>query len=177
MASEGLAVDDTGNIYVVDQNTSNVRKISESGIINRVAGTSLSGFSGDGGGPLFAKLNAPTGVAIDKNGRLFIADQINNRIRCIGCKMPAGITNINTNKMRQIIISPNPTSSRFDVTLPSVLNEQVEYKIFDAMGKMLKQFVGQTNSQQSLELNAPSGLYYVQAIISSQVLTEKFVLE
>lgn len=50
--------------------------------ITTVAGTGGSGgFSGDGGPATQAQLNSPTGVAVDGAGTLYIADQVNNRIR------------------------------------------------------------------------------------------------
>ena len=46
-----------------------------------VAGNGTLGFSGDGGPAVSAELNAPTGVAVDRAGNLFIADTGNRRIR------------------------------------------------------------------------------------------------
>ncbi|MBE2290487.1 MAG: T9SS type A sorting domain-containing protein, partial [Chitinophagaceae bacterium] len=47
-----------------------------------------AGFSGDNDTAIYAKLNHPTGVAVDSAGNIFIADQMNNRIRMVS---PAGI--------------------------------------------------------------------------------------
>ena len=45
------------------------------------AGTGLGGSSGDGGQATAAELFLPSGIAVDGNGNLFIADNSNNRIR------------------------------------------------------------------------------------------------
>ena len=51
--------------------------------ITIVAGTGTAGFAGDGGAAAAADLNAPSGVAVDTAGNLFIADSANNRIRTV----------------------------------------------------------------------------------------------
>jgi hypothetical protein len=55
--------------------------VTPGGVISTVAGNGTSGFSGDGGPATLAQLNAPTGVAVDAAGNLYIADQVNNRVR------------------------------------------------------------------------------------------------
>ncbi len=76
-----LAIDSIGNVYIADYNNNNVRKVSTSGIITTVAGSGIAGYSGDGGLASLAKLNKPSGLAIDSMGNLFIADWNNNCIR------------------------------------------------------------------------------------------------
>src|SRR5947209_8409144 len=49
--------------------------------ISTIAGTGTAGFSGDGGPATSATLMAPTGVAVDAGGDVFIADVNNGRIR------------------------------------------------------------------------------------------------
>jgi trimeric autotransporter adhesin len=78
----GIAVDDTGNVYVVDQGNNRVRRISAAGIVVTVAGSgNLPGFAGDGGPASKALLYEPEDVALDAAGNLYIADTGNNRIR------------------------------------------------------------------------------------------------
>ena len=76
-----IAVDSKLNLYVADNFNNRVRKIDPSGIITTVAGTGAAGYSGDGGLATGAMLNAPTGVALDKAGNLFIADNGNSVVR------------------------------------------------------------------------------------------------
>jgi hypothetical protein len=84
----GIALDDTGNVYIADQVNNVIRKIRVStGIITTVAGngynygTGKGGYSGDGGPATAAELNNPTGVAIDGLGNMYIADYQNNVVR------------------------------------------------------------------------------------------------
>jgi len=58
------------------------------GIITIVAGNGHRGFSGDGGPATQASLWQPEGIALDKDGSLYIADNWNNRIRKVS---PNGI--------------------------------------------------------------------------------------
>jgi uncharacterized protein (TIGR03437 family) len=51
--------------------------------ITTVAGTGASGYSGDGGQATSAQLSIPWGIAVDASGNLYIADEINNRIRMV----------------------------------------------------------------------------------------------
>jgi sugar lactone lactonase YvrE len=78
---EGVAVDGAGNLFIADTFNQCIRKVGSDGIITTVAGTGVSGFSGDGGAATSAQLVNPWGVAVDGAGNLFIADSGNNRIR------------------------------------------------------------------------------------------------
>lgn len=77
-----VAYDGSGNLYIADANNHVVREIAKgSGAITTIAGTGVAGFSGDGGAATSAQLDTPTGIAIDANGNLYIADSHNQRIR------------------------------------------------------------------------------------------------
>jgi sugar lactone lactonase YvrE len=77
----GVAVDVFGNLFIADYYNNRIREVGTSGIITTVAGTSSASYSGDGGPAANASLYHPFGVALDSLGNLFIADEINNRIR------------------------------------------------------------------------------------------------
>ena len=77
-----VAVDASGNLFIADTNNNRIRMVT-GGIITTVAGTGQSGFGGDGGSATSARLDHPSGVAVDASGDLFIADTGNNRIRMI----------------------------------------------------------------------------------------------
>lgn len=79
--SYGVAVDNTGNVYIADSANCRIRKVDSQGIITTVAGTGSCGFSGDGGRATNASINIANDVAVDNQGNIFIADTTNYRIR------------------------------------------------------------------------------------------------
>ncbi|WP_410210311.1 hypothetical protein [Aquirhabdus sp.] len=82
---KGIAVDDNGYIYVADMMSSTIRKITPSGVVTTLAGTSNVFAYADGTGAA-AKFDYPQDVAVDKNGNVLVAD--NGTIRKI---TPAGV--------------------------------------------------------------------------------------
>jgi hypothetical protein len=75
-------VDGSGNLFITDIGNQRVRRVdARTGIITTVAGIGTQGFSGDGGPATSAQLDNPSGLAVDNNDNLFIADTDNNRIR------------------------------------------------------------------------------------------------
>jgi sugar lactone lactonase YvrE len=80
----GVAVDGAGNVYFADASNHRVRKVSAAGTITTVAGTGVRGFSGDGGPATRAQLFTPDDVALDREGNLYIADVVNDRVRRVG---------------------------------------------------------------------------------------------
>jgi sugar lactone lactonase YvrE len=75
----GVAVAKDGSVYVADGGASNrIRKLDAQGIVTTHAG-GAEGFA-DGRGAA-ASFNTPSGLALDKDANLYVADTGNNRIR------------------------------------------------------------------------------------------------
>jgi uncharacterized protein (TIGR03437 family) len=81
-----VAVDAAGNLYIADYNNHAVRKVS-GGTISTLAGNGTPGYSGDGGLGKNAQLNLPSGIALDAQGNVYVADSGNHVVRKIS---PAG---------------------------------------------------------------------------------------
>ncbi|MFV0460951.1 MAG: hypothetical protein ACK5MT_19525 [Actinomycetales bacterium] len=77
----GVAVDSQDRVYYADASQHRVRRIEADGTVTDIAGTGTAGFSGDGGQATQAMLRAPSRLAFDAAGNLYIADTSNNRIR------------------------------------------------------------------------------------------------
>ena len=90
-----VALDRTGNLFIADQDNHRIRKVdAATGLIATVAGSGPTGFyrgafSGDGGPATEARLNSPSGIAVDAAGNFFIADTYNRRVRRVDS--PSGI--------------------------------------------------------------------------------------
>jgi hypothetical protein len=82
-----LAVGPNGNVYIADDGRDQILVRRSDGSFAVVAGTGRSGYSGDGGPALRARLGRPQGMAFARDGTLYFADSKNNRIRAIS---PAG---------------------------------------------------------------------------------------
>lgn len=87
MIPSGVAADAAGNLYIADLN-SRVLKVATSGTVTIAAGTGLAGYSGDGKAATSAQLAAPSTVAVDAAGNLYIADYGNTSVRKV---TPAGV--------------------------------------------------------------------------------------
>ena len=78
-----IARDAAGNLYVADFENHRIRKIDTGGIITTFAGTGEHLFNGEGLLATETNIGEPTGVACDSEGNVYIADQVNNRIRVV----------------------------------------------------------------------------------------------
>ena len=78
---QGLAIDSSGALLIADSGNNRVRRLTSDGTITTIAGTGVSGYTGDGGPAVAATLRAPTGVYVDSAGNIYISDTSNYRIR------------------------------------------------------------------------------------------------
>jgi sugar lactone lactonase YvrE len=79
---QGVAVDAAGNLYIADTYNHVVRRVDGAGVITTFAGTE-AGLAGDGGPANKAQLSLPMAVAAAADGRVFICDAGNSRMRCL----------------------------------------------------------------------------------------------
>ncbi len=84
-APAGVVVDSKGDVYIADTGDNEIRMVTPKGIIERVAGNGSTCAKppkcGDGGPATSAQLTAPSGIALDRHGDLYIADTGDSEIR------------------------------------------------------------------------------------------------
>jgi sugar lactone lactonase YvrE len=104
---QGVTVDAAGNIYIADTGNGRIRKVDAiTGLISTVAGTGApppcappqlkcgSNYQGDNGPAILGNLSAPTGVAVDGQGHLYIAESGDDRVRAVDLNPPGFITTL-----------------------------------------------------------------------------------
>lgn len=80
----GLELDGDGNLFIVDRLNYCIRRVdAKTGMISTIAGTGKKGYSGDGGPGASAQLVEPNGLALDRKGKLYIADVAGQRVRVL----------------------------------------------------------------------------------------------
>jgi streptogramin lyase len=132
-------VDQDGNIYVGDYGNHSIRKIDTNGDVTTVSGN--YGGQGDVDGPAAsARFNYLTGICMDNDGNIIIADYGNNKIK----KLDFNLANISSiNNESTLVLSPNPVKNTLtinahtsirDITIVTVTGEKVlstKQSIFD----------------------------------------------
>jgi len=78
-----LLSDGNGNLLIADVSANTIRKVNSLGIVSTLCGNGTPGYFGDGGPATAGEVSGPQGLAMDKNGNIFIADNGNNVIRVI----------------------------------------------------------------------------------------------
>ncbi len=89
----GVVVDSDGNVYVADSENHRIRKITSTGVVSTLAGTGIKADGTAGGGFIdgvgnVAQFDSPSGVAVDSDGNVYVADRYNDCIRKI---TPGGV--------------------------------------------------------------------------------------
>ncbi|WP_162129573.1 IPT/TIG domain-containing protein [Flavobacterium sp. CF136] len=80
-AASGMCLDSKNNLYISEDATSKIMKLTPTGILTIFAGANGTGFQN--GNIKEAKFSKPSGIVFDKMDNLYVVDRYNNRIRKI----------------------------------------------------------------------------------------------
>ena len=81
----GITMDTSGNLFVVDGGNHKIRKVTQTGIVTTIAGSTQGFADGTGTSAMFL---TPTFITSDTSGNLYVSDSSNHKIRKI---TPAGV--------------------------------------------------------------------------------------
>ncbi|HTB32331.1 MAG TPA: T9SS type A sorting domain-containing protein [Bacteroidia bacterium] len=173
---EGITLDALGNVYFADISNNWVQKIDiSSGVITRVAGLHVGGYSGDGGPALMAELRAPVGLHIDNMGNMYIADNGNQRYRKVS-SITTGIPSVSN--LDEVAVYPVPNSGSMTVQLPGSGYKLL--KVYDAIGReVYAQLLDASKPDITLNINlgnVSNGIYIMQIITNTGTLGKRIVI-
>lgn len=113
----GIAVDNGGTVYVADYGNNRIRKMTPSGDVSTLAGSTSGFINGTG---TAAQFKGPYGVAVDSAGVVYVADTFNNSIRKV---TPSGVVTTLAGAAAAGWVDSTGTAARFnapqDITIDS----------------------------------------------------------
>ena len=78
-----VAADGFGNLFIADSGNHCVRRVGPDGTIETYAGNGVQGYGGDLGLARLAYLDSPAGLAVDREGGLYVADAGSHTVRYV----------------------------------------------------------------------------------------------
>lgn len=124
---QSVACDRDGNLYIADTYNHVVRRVDRKGVMSTFAGTQ-GGLAGDGGPANKAQISLPMAVAVAPDGRVFISDAGNNRVRCV-----------NSNGIIQTVVGFGPGSGTAGAGFTGDGGPPEKAKLFSPTGLSLNQ--------------------------------------
>ncbi|MCB9730709.1 MAG: hypothetical protein H6746_19720 [Deltaproteobacteria bacterium] len=151
----GIAFDTAGNLYIADFSNHAIRKVdAQTGIITTVAGVLKSACStatcGEGEMATVAKLNSPTGVYVDANDDIYIADYGNNVVRKVDAQ-----TGIMTTVVGVMKTACSASPCNDGQTATSALLNGPSSVVMDSSGNL---FVSEYNNNTIRRVDATTGI-------------------
>jgi len=171
---DGIFADKAGNLYIADYANNRIRKVDTAGIITTIIGTDSSGFSGDGEAAINAQITTPTGVWLDQNGSIYIADAGNERIR--KATVPPSDDNVaNISTYKSLKVFPNPSNGKFTLQADH-MQENGIVKVYNTAGVVIYNATI-TELQTEIDLSRqPSGMYFLTVTSATGTQTKKLII-
>ena len=123
-----IAVGPSGNIYVADSQTNIIRMITSSGAVTTFAGTGATGSADDLA--LLATFFRPSGIFVDANENIYVADSGNNKLRKISQGVVTTLTGASAVLVSaRSILMNNPQSLAVDLEGNIIVADTGNHKI------------------------------------------------
>jgi hypothetical protein len=154
-----IGINNNQGMYIADYGNSVIRKINTSGIISTVAGDGINGYSGDGGMAIYARLNHPGGMAVDKYGNFYFGDVYDYVVRKIDTShVLAGI--ISVFKSDSLSVFPDPATTELTIVSHDAITA---LEIIDDIGRTIYSFTRAGVLQLHINVaDFPSGVYLIK---------------
>ncbi len=185
-----LAMDDQGNLYIADAANQRIRKVvTVTGTISTFAGNGAyftgPDSMGDNRPAIYASI-APYGMCFDGCNNLYVGSVL-CRLRAITPSKPTSgllcglkinaVNNLAPLDPQDLTIFPNPNYGAFTLQLSSAIAEKVQITVSDITGRIISVQSSVTNKETNVQLNTPSGMYFVTATTQNGKVSKKIVVE
>jgi hypothetical protein len=161
-----------GNLYIADYGNNVVRVVTPDGVIHTVAGNGLTGYSGDGGPAIAAKMQGPVAVCVDDSEYLYIADVGNAAIR----KVTPMYTKVNDPvRNNSMSVYPNPATDMLYLGGDVGKAKQQRVEIYNAIG--VKVYEQQDFTGVPIDISTlANGLYFLYYANKESYFSAKFTV-
>jgi uncharacterized protein (TIGR03437 family) len=152
-----VTVTEDGTLLIADTRNAAIRMVTTGGVIHTIAGQGAEGSTGDGGPATLANLYFPTGVEVDDEGNIFIADALNHRIR----KLTPGA--IQTGQVAIVNAANGAADSAAPGSIISAYGENLAAELLVGNGSVFELGGASVEIVDRLGNPRPAGLYFVSA--------------